>query len=364
MTNLNEAVYPRGKQAGMFPALSSRPDEAYVEFIADARNFLLHAQQYPIGDYSRKLLAGAGVSMSADPENTRRAIDVLMEDPAVKTYYRVKRSLQEAFWGRVQSSYGSRRDELLAAFDAADHMGPGSVSYDEKKSLPDYTRVEIHLQPGGYCFEPLAGMLYDYGLKVFMGGAADKDFVAVNAARAAGVPADGQVHRILDLGCSAGATTTALKRQHPGAEVTGIDVSAAMLRYAHLRAIEQDVEVHFRQMPAESLRFADGHFDMVLAMLLFHEVPATVGRRIVEEAFRVLRPGGTFSVLDFSGDRERDLYSMFFAEMDAADNGEPYLPGYVHSNVEEVMREVGFEMQPYDPRAALTRGRIGIKPAN
>ena len=53
MTNLNEAVYPRGKQAGMFPALSSRPDEAYVDFIADARNFLLHAQQYPIGDHGR-----------------------------------------------------------------------------------------------------------------------------------------------------------------------------------------------------------------------------------------------------------------------------------------------------------------------
>jgi hypothetical protein len=44
MANLSEAVYPCGKQAGMFPALSSRPDEAYVDFIADARNFLLHAQ--------------------------------------------------------------------------------------------------------------------------------------------------------------------------------------------------------------------------------------------------------------------------------------------------------------------------------
>jgi SAM-dependent methyltransferase len=102
---------------------------------------------------------------------------------------------------------------------------------------------------------------------------------------------------------------------------------------------------------------------MVLAMLLFHEVPTAVGRRIVEEAYRVLRPGGTFTILDFSGDRERDVYSMFFAEMDAADNGEPYLPGYVRSNVEDVMRDAGFEMlRPYDHRQALTAGRVGVKP--
>lgn len=358
-----QTVYPRGKVAGMYPALDTRREEAYVDFVEDARNFLLHAQQRPIGEYSRRLLQEAGLPNSPDGATTRRSMELLMREPTLKTFYRLKRSLQESFWNALLRSYGGRRETLLAALDAAEARGPGTLQYDPGYQPPDYTKVDIHLQPGGYSGEPLAGFLYDFGLKVFMGGAADKDFVAVNAARAAGVPADGQAHRILDLGCSAGATTTALKRQHPGAEVTGIDVSAAMLRYAHLRAIEQDVEVHFRQMPAESLRFADGHFDMVLAMLLFHEVPATVGRRIVEEAFRVLRPGGTFSVLDFSGDRERDLYSMFFAEMDAADNGEPYLPGYVHSNVEEVMRDVGFEMLPYDPRAALTRGRVGIKPA-
>ena len=32
MTDLEQAVYPRGKIAGPFPALSSRPDEAYVDF--------------------------------------------------------------------------------------------------------------------------------------------------------------------------------------------------------------------------------------------------------------------------------------------------------------------------------------------
>jgi SAM-dependent methyltransferase len=362
--NVTDTVYPRGKLAGMYPALDSRREESYVDFIEDARNFLLHAQQMPIRDYSRKLMSEAGLPQTADPASTRRSIDLLMRDPTLKTYYRIKRSLQESFWNALLRSYGGRREALMAALDEADRKGPGTVQYDPQWMPPEYSMVEIHLQPGGYSREPLAGFMYDFGLKVFMGGAADHDFVAQMAAKAAGVPADGRVARILDLGCSAGATTTALKRQYTAADVTGIDVSAPMVRYAHLRAVEQGVDVNFRQMLAEKLEYPDSQFDMVLAMLLFHEVPVPVGRRIVEEAFRVLRPGGTFTVLDFSGDRERDAYSMFFAEMDAIDNGEPYLPGYVRSNVEDVMLEVGFEMQrPYDHQQALTLGRVGVKPA-
>lgn len=362
MTQLEQAVYPRGKIAGPFPALSSRPDEAYIDFIADARNFLLHAQQYPLADYSRKLLGEAGVGMSPDPANTKRAIDVLMQDPAVKTYYRLKRSLQEAFWNRVQQSFGSRREEILAAFDAADHQGPGSVSYDAKKPLPDYARVEIHLQPGGYCFESLAGMLYDYGFKIFMGGAADHDVIAKMGARAAVVPADGKVQRILDLGCSAGASTVQLKALHPQAEVHGIDLSAPMVRYAHVRAMQQGADVHFHQMNAAQLDFPDNHFDMVLAMLIYHETPVEVARQSLKEALRVLRPGGTLTVLDFSGDRTRDVYIMLFAELDGVDNGEPFIPPFVRSNIEDVIKEVGFELKSYDPKHAMTVGRVAVKP--
>ena len=167
------------------------------------------------------------------------------------------------------------------------------------------------------------------------------------------------MRRILDLGASAGATTTAFKRAWPDAEVHGIDISAPMLRYAHLRAVEQDIEVHFKQMRAEEMRYPDGHFDVVFALLFFHEVPVPIARRVIAEAYRVLRPGGTFTVLDFSGDRGRDVYSMFFAEMDAADNGEPFLPGYVRSNIEDLMSSAGLVMRPYnamDPGATLRTG--------
>ncbi len=363
--SLERAFYPRGKIAGVYPTLTNRSDEAYVEFIDDARKILIHAQQAPIGAYSQGLLEEAGLSEDTSAENTQAAIDVLMRDPALKSYYRVKRSLQEAFWTALSDSFNKRRDEILAALDEVDQSGPGSLEYDPNwaNAIPDYANLEIHLQPGGYAREDLAGIYYDYGLKVFLGGAADNDQLSKFIAMGTAVPNDGQVQRILDLGVSAGATTIALKERHPEAEVWGIDISAPMVRYAHLRAIEAGAEIHLRQMAAEDLDFPDNHFDAALAVLLFHELPVPVSKEVIAEVYRVLRPGGKFTVLDFPGDRHCGVYSMFFAQMDAADNGEPYLPDYRRSNVEDLLVAAGFELESYDPAAALSKGRVAVKPA-
>jgi SAM-dependent methyltransferase len=363
--SIEKAFYPRGKLAGVYPTLTSRQDEAYVEFIEDARNVLHHAQQFPIRDYSRKLLAEAGISQSPDEASTQAATEFLMQDPAIRAFYRVKRTLQEAFWRGLTSSLNKRRDELLAALDEADKLGPGTVQYDPdwQSNTPAYASREIHIQPGGYALEPLAGVFYDYGIKVFMGGAADFDRLHKGIAMAPVPPADGQVNRILDLGVSMGATTIALKQRFPQAEVWGIDISAPMVRYAHLRAVQANTEIHLRQMAAEALEFPDNHFDAVLAVLLFHELPVPVAKQVIAEVYRVLRPGGTFTVLDFAGVRERDVYSMFFVTMDAADNGEPYLPDYVRSNVEDLLVAQGFGLKSYDPKAALRTGRVAVKPA-
>jgi SAM-dependent methyltransferase len=68
--------------------------------------------------------------------------------------------------------------------------------------------------------------------------------------------------RVLDLGTGSGAAARVAAERWPAAEVTGIDVSEAMVREAQARA-STDRE-HYLHGDAAALPFADGAFDLVL----------------------------------------------------------------------------------------------------
>ena len=135
-----------------------------------------------------------------------------------------------------------------------------------------------------------------------------------------------------------------------------------MVRYAHWRTIQQNLDVHYAQMPAEDLDFPDNHFDIVTAHLLFHEMPVPVIKRTLKEAMRVLRPGGVFVLWDFWSAKNRSSAVNLMGMMDASDNGEPYAPGFVGCDVEILMEHTGFTLRSHDPKDLSAQGRIGDKP--
>jgi SAM-dependent methyltransferase len=72
----------------------------------------------------------------------------------------------------------------------------------------------------------------------------------------------------------------------------------ATLANAAAAGVADRVEVHTADMTA--LPFADGSFDVVTSALAIHNIPSPEGRyRAVDEAMRVLRPGGQLLVADF-----------------------------------------------------------------
>ncbi|MDP9479040.1 MAG: class I SAM-dependent methyltransferase, partial [Actinomycetota bacterium] len=73
-------------------------------------------------------------------------------------------------------------------------------------------------------------------------------------------------------------------------ELTGVDVSPAMLAIARRRARELGREVDLRVGDAQVLEFPDESFDTVVFTLALCTIPDD--RRAVAEAWRVLRPGG------------------------------------------------------------------------
>jgi hypothetical protein len=90
-------------------------------------------------------------------------------------------------------------------------------------------------------------------LKSRIGKAAENDYLHKAMADKVPTPLDGRVEQAMDIACSIGKLTCALKQRFPEAEVWGSDISAPMVRYAHYRAVEQQRAVNCLQKAGEAL---------------------------------------------------------------------------------------------------------------
>jgi ubiquinone/menaquinone biosynthesis C-methylase UbiE len=73
------------------------------------------------------------------------------------------------------------------------------------------------------------------------------------------IKALGEHGAVLEVGCGMG--TLAIKLAQAGFEVTGLDVSAVALQYAHQRAIEAGLQINWKEGFAENIPFPDQAFD-------------------------------------------------------------------------------------------------------
>lgn len=102
--------------------------------------------------------------------------------------------------------------------------------------------------------------------------------------------------RVLDIGCGAGRAIERIAAQTPQAQVSGVDLSPAMVAAAihrNRRAVKAG-HVEVRQGDVAALPFADRMFDKVLSIhtLYFWTDP----EQAVAEIGRVLKPGGRLAL--------------------------------------------------------------------
>jgi ubiquinone/menaquinone biosynthesis C-methylase UbiE len=103
--------------------------------------------------------------------------------------------------------------------------------------------------------------------------------------------------RLLDLGCGTGALLRELGKRLPPAQLTGVDLSAAMVGVARASL---PTAVQLAVADAAALPFQRGTFDVVVSNSSFHFWSQP--DRALGELRRILRAGGRLVITDWCGD--------------------------------------------------------------
>jgi SAM-dependent methyltransferase len=176
----------------------------------------------------------------------------------------------------------------------------------------------------------------------------------------------GPVRRALDLGCSVGVGTFALREwllERQAAEgdlpvVEGLDLSAQMLAVARVREGELLAASSGAATPsgsraslpaitwhhgaAEATGLPGAAYDLITLQFVCHELPQSATRAVLAEAARLLRPGGVIAVVDQDPDSEviRRLPAPIATLLKST---EPYLEDYFRLDLPVVLGEAGFQ---------------------
>jgi ubiquinone/menaquinone biosynthesis C-methylase UbiE len=110
-------------------------------------------------------------------------------------------------------------------------------------------------------------------------------------------PGDG----VLEVGCGTGTLTLAATRQAgPSGQVYGIDVIPGMIELSQRKAAQAVEDVTFRLGSMDDIPFPASLFDVVMCSFMIFHMSETTRRKGIAEVYRVLKPQGTFLVLDMA----------------------------------------------------------------
>jgi ubiquinone/menaquinone biosynthesis C-methylase UbiE len=107
--------------------------------------------------------------------------------------------------------------------------------------------------------------------------------------------------RVLQISCAYGDLTPKLvsKIVNGGGQLDIIDVLPIQLKNTR-RKLPASSPVRLLNMNANDLGLPSASYDKVLIFFLLHEIPPDVRLQTLEEAFRVLKPGGKLVLADFA----------------------------------------------------------------
>jgi ubiquinone/menaquinone biosynthesis C-methylase UbiE len=141
---------------------------------------------------------------------------------------------------------------------------------------------------------------------------------------------------VLDLGCGTGTLMVMLKRQYSAVDVVGLDPDSKALERARKKAMRAEVSVQVDQGFATELPYREGSFDRVFSSFMFHHLNEEERETTLREVLRVLKPGGSFHLLDFVTD---DSAHGFFERLIG---GHALMKTNTNERILELIKRAGF----------------------
>jgi len=241
-------------------------------------------------------------------------------------------------------------NEAVGTLSRRNRQATPGVWLDAAPALyPDYYRNDFHYQTDGW-FSSKSAAVYETSTETLFVGRQDamqrqslRPLLPV-AKQAGGAP------RVLEVACGTGRFATFIRDNLPDAELTATDLSPFYLeaarendeywrrtRFADKAA--RPPAAAFVQAAAESLPFADGAFDAVVCVYLFHEMPEAARASAAAEFARVCAPGGIVVLTDSMqrGDRPAlDAKLGNFGKMN-----EPHYESYIGTDLPAFFEAAG-----------------------
>lgn len=239
-------------------------------------------EQLPLG---KELLSGADLVLLQLPKTLAELDDVagavarhaapgavLLAGGRVKHMSLGMNAVLERYFGTVQPQLARHKSRVIVAADAREASGPDPVPVVEHLA-----ELDLDVAAHGAVF---AGARLDIGTRFLL----------------TFLPAMPAARRAVDLGCGTGILAAMYARQHPEAEVTATDQSAAAVASAQGTAAANGIAGRVSVLQDDAMStLPDASVDLILLNPPFHlgaAVHAGAGIKMFEAAGRVLAPGG------------------------------------------------------------------------